>query len=706
MSSTTEWSQVESSMEALAPSSADLFDGDLLGDELMDIYNAAVVGGGDDGADMHEIPSFLDKDENETAHTSMDDGFGSFRPSSSFNDLPSLETDAHPAGAPAAGAGAPVHGVASSQSLLAPVVSSTSLAPSPPHHHAGKQTQAPAGSKTPGAAPTTAAKRKAGNGSESTSKKSRKSGGTTKKKTGGSSKATSSKAKAPGTPNPLTTPQAASSGATSVAPQPVASSTSASSKAPPVKAEAPKSSGAAPVTSTTSASTGAAPTTKALAITKAAAQASKAAVNPAVPTSDTSSAPTEADFKGVAQAAVNNLIMNAGTQKTGGESKAAAAASTEDVNTSSEHVKALTGSNWVSVCGGGATTSSAGAGDEAATGDAKTSAAQQADLQNKNRRQNLTPDERARQNRDRNREHARNTRLRKKAYVEELKRTLTAMVSQRDAAETEKRHAAQRELEQREVRFRVLEEFLKLRGRNETNAARWSAIFEEGMMLTLPVTDFRGMVQNTTSSSGEGGVSIHEQVLTGVTEIMEDSAHCAGFLQGLGKGVAASAAPVSFVYNCDRKNFFMDNCTAMMEFTATTAGAVDRGASAELTMKGNARAIFSPASNKLITVSMTFDTGAIMSQINNLVAKAGPEINPDEVAAQEAANEADAILDSLQMPHIEPSSIPAKINVVPPSSGSSMGSDADKGGELSDEDKEDAEDASGMNTRRVLRRKD
>ena len=53
MSSTTEWSQVESSMEALAPSSADLFDGDLLGDELMDIYNAAVVGGGDDGDDMH-----------------------------------------------------------------------------------------------------------------------------------------------------------------------------------------------------------------------------------------------------------------------------------------------------------------------------------------------------------------------------------------------------------------------------------------------------------------------------------------------------------------------------------------------------------------------------------------------------------------------------------------------------------------------------
>ena len=40
--------------------------------------------------------------------------------------------------------------------------------------------------------------------------------------------------------------------------------------------------------------------------------------------------------------------------------------------------------------------------------------------------------------------------------MEELKRALTELVSQRDAVEFEKRQAVQRELEQREVRFRVL----------------------------------------------------------------------------------------------------------------------------------------------------------------------------------------------------------------------------------------------------------
>lgn len=53
MTTATEWAQVESSIQDMAPSSSDLFDGDILGDELMDIYNAAVVGGEDDDDAMN-----------------------------------------------------------------------------------------------------------------------------------------------------------------------------------------------------------------------------------------------------------------------------------------------------------------------------------------------------------------------------------------------------------------------------------------------------------------------------------------------------------------------------------------------------------------------------------------------------------------------------------------------------------------------------
>jgi hypothetical protein len=271
--------------------------------------------------------------------------------------------------------------------------------------------------------------------------------------------------------------------------------------------------------------------------------------------------PTEADFKSVAQAAVTNLILNVSTSKPEG----VLSSNVDDkVDTSTAHIKALTSSNWVAACSGG----SVGDNDDTSVsaGDSKT---------NRARRQNLTPDERARQNRDRNREHARNTRLRKKAYVEELKRTLTELVAQRDAAELEKRHTSQRELEQREVRFRVMEEFLKLRGRNESNYGRWGAILEDAFTLTLPITDYRKVIEKDEGNNGVFPPKT-EQVLLGATEAMEDSTHLASFLQTLGSAMEEThgKSPVTVSYQCDRKGFFMDGCNAVILWTATTVGAV------------------------------------------------------------------------------------------------------------------------------------
>lgn len=298
-------------------------------------------------------------------------------------------------------------------------------------------------------------------------------------------------------------------------------------------------------------------TSEAAAATAAAAAVAAAASVPVPPPAPVSCATTEADFKSVAQAAVTNLILNAGATK--GDAVKAPTTDTTKVDTSTAHIKALTSSNWVAACSGGSAAASAAAA--AAAADSKA---------NRVRRQNLTPDERARQNRDRNREHARNTRLRKKAYVEELKRTLTELVAQRDAAELEKRHSSQRELEQREVRFRVMEEFLKLRGRNEASFARWAAILEESFDLTLPVTDYRKMVEKGESSSKT------EQVLHGAGDAMGDAVHLASFLQTLGNATDGSAqkAPVTLAYKCDRKSFFMDGCNGVLVWTATTVGAV------------------------------------------------------------------------------------------------------------------------------------
>lgn len=689
MTATAELNQDESFMESIGPpSSDDLFGGDILGDELMDIYNAAVVGGGNDDEVMNEIPSLLGPSDlsSEKKDGTLDDGFGAFRPSTSFNNLSIMLQE--PSSEPNAVQIAPsVQPPADNAVSATRVVSSASLSPGLMISPTPTVSSAPFVT-TPGGT-----KRKATTaGGQSPKRKS--TGGVIKSK---QQKNTTKKASKKKSPEPLTQSRKSHSTTTTAANAARMTAHSKVKKAEPVSTATPSTvvplaSNIQPIKQET-----AAPSVSAVTSTvskmKAPQVTSSSAPVAAPALSVLSNPPTEADFKSVAQAAVNNLIMNAGaatkatSAKTKGRSnsmpsptsssKTTSITTVKRVDTSTEHVKALTGSNWVAVCGGIGT-----------TGDSNNNQNNSEKMCNRARRSNLTPDERARQNRDRNREHARNTRLRKKAYVEELKATLSALVSQRDAAELEKRHTSQRELEQREVRFRVLEEFLKLRGRNEANAVRWAAILEEKFTLTLPMVNFREMVHSNDNSHRNAN-ALHEQVLTGVTEAMNDSNLCASFLQTLGK--QGNSEIITLAYNCDRHNFFMDNCIAVLDWTATTHGASEQGI--ELIVKGHTRAKFCPASNKLISVVMSFDTGVIISQINLInKVKASSEAEAAAAAAQVAANEADALLDSLQMPHFEPPS------VGPPQSRPLSSNNEDKAVISSDDDnhnnysKDEAED--------------
>lgn len=271
------------------------------------------------------------------------------------------------------------------------------------------------------------------------------------------------------------------------------------------------------------------------------------------------------------------------------------------LNTSTAHVKALTGANGAAVCL-----------------DAIERALQQSGSGNRSditvclldsSGKPLSAEEKAKQSRDRNRQHARNTRVRKKAYVEELKRTLNHLVEERDIIVHQKRLEQQGILEQRDVRFRVIEDFLNLRGRNEPDPNRWSMILEEGFQLRLPRCDVPGVVCSSggNSNSAANSVPCHsyplgtsKKVLTGVNEVVEDSRMVASLLQSLG------ASPLSVSYQCDRESFMMDNANAVLSWMATSSGAVTKGASAEFSVEGSLRARFNPISNKLLHMEFSF----------------------------------------------------------------------------------------------------
>ena len=94
-------------------------------------------------------------------------------------------------------------------------------------------------------------------------------------------------------------------------------------------------------------------------------------------------------------------------------------------------------------------------------------------------------------NRDRNREHARSTRLRKKAYVNKLKELLDALHVERSDDDRKRRVAVQKLAEIQDLRRKVVYTFFGYHAKCEKNVTKWRMILEDDFWLKQPVTPYR-----------------------------------------------------------------------------------------------------------------------------------------------------------------------------------------------------------------------
>ncbi|CAB9498654.1 expressed unknown protein [Seminavis robusta] len=225
----------------------------------------------------------------------------------------------------------------------------------------------------------------------------------------------------------------------------------------------------------------------------------------------------------------------------------------------------------------------------------------------------LSKDEKVQACRDRNRQHARNTRLRKKAYVEELKRSMMELVEQRDQDLEKKKKQESQKRQHREKRKRVLQDFLELRGRNEQDEAKWEKLVKDSktFQLTLPLTTFQTMAASSSPSADE------DQVLVGIKDVMADAGHLASVLQSLGTSDdGPERTPVYLQYQSEQMPLLMDGTMGILSWKATSFGAMSQGARAELSSCGTIRGVFCPDTDKLVSAVLLFDTGAIQAQLS------------------------------------------------------------------------------------------
>jgi hypothetical protein len=113
------------------------------------------------------------------------------------------------------------------------------------------------------------------------------------------------------------------------------------------------------------------------------------------------------------------------------------------------------------------------------------------DAEGRSDSKDMTAAERAKQNRDRNREHARSTRLRKKAYVQKLKELVEGLHSERTEEVRQRRVAIQHLAEMQNVRRSVIRTFMQFHSGNERDIRKWTTLLEEDVWLKQPVTPYR-----------------------------------------------------------------------------------------------------------------------------------------------------------------------------------------------------------------------
>ncbi|CAB9503234.1 expressed unknown protein [Seminavis robusta] len=236
------------------------------------------------------------------------------------------------------------------------------------------------------------------------------------------------------------------------------------------------------------------------------------------------------------------------------------------------------------------------------------------------RRRDMSKEEASENHRNRNKQHAKNTRLRKKAFEETLKETIINLVEERDTRLNEIRVKAQQKQQNRQIRFQVIEAFLRLRGgvtaegiTASTNqaAGSWAAILDEYVTLSRP--------------SLVNPEKYHETVLEGLSSVMLDPNEACQLMTVLQRGDASLQAPhpwsnqssIDVAYQCDQSSMVMEGCTCTVQWKGTTHGAMSTlGLPRELNFAGTLRARFNEATNKILSLHLLCDTGNMLYQLN------------------------------------------------------------------------------------------
>lgn len=238
---------------------------------------------------------------------------------------------------------------------------------------------------------------------------------------------------------------------------------------------------------------------------------------------------------------------------------------------------------------------------------------------------NMTEAEKVIANRDRNREHARNTRLRKKAYLEKLKSTVDDLCRERDSLVSERTSSANLLVEMHNTRTEVLMSFFALRTSNEKRRKLWSSILDESSFVcVMPVTPYRSF------PASEVQVSKCQRIVVGIDGIMSDTTSLHVLLSTLVDRSKHPYSKINFRYTLISEEAVVAGNHIMARWVMTTTDAVKYGAKMEISKQGMLVCRFNTA-HKIVGLEIMFDVMAFMLQLKQATGTDGFSVVPNTV---------------------------------------------------------------------------
>lgn len=229
------------------------------------------------------------------------------------------------------------------------------------------------------------------------------------------------------------------------------------------------------------------------------------------------------------------------------------------------------------------------------------------------KRKSLNADEKAKHSRDRNREHAKNTRLRKKAYILKLQELVDAFRVQISSEEEERRLLGERILNTYTARKNAALMYLTLRSTNVRERTKWEMIFEENVTCTLPITPYRyfhrAEIKNGT------------RCLIGIDSLITDTISLSVMLETLNSGSVnwkqsmLSGETCKIIYHTSKEDVIASNDMVMCRFILKLEK--KENLSQNFIQPGMLHCKFSRF-NKIISMEIIFDVMSFMQQLQRM----------------------------------------------------------------------------------------